>query len=374
MNKTGLFRLWSRQLQREFEYICWSYGLKLAMPLLEISRDKSRYGSWNHQQRTISISSVLIENYTWDIVIQILKHEMAHQVCSEIFGDPSGGHGENFRQACDLLGLAPEFRSAGGDLPQHFAGKTTADRLTVQGRRFIEKIGKLLALARSPNEHEANLAMTKAGELMDRYNLRSLEDDAGQGCGYVIINHKKKRIERYQRQICHILQEFFYVRVVFSSLYDPRLGGEHRIIELLGRWENIEVAEYVYYFLEKKLQSLWQENRRKFSGNARRAKNSYYSGLLDGFFNKLQKQNERLKQGMGRAACTATTSALVVAEDRELGNFVANRYPRLSRRTHRAARIYRDSYDGGLSEGGKIVLNKGVGGKAGNSGRLLGYD
>ena len=369
--QTDMFRLWSRQLQREFVDLNWRYKLNLSLPLFEIAKVKKHYGSWNQTQRTIRISSELIENFSWDIVIQILKHEMAHQICSEKFGDSSGGHGRNFQRACDFIGLAPEFRPAGGDLPKKFVSAVAIDEQTDIGRRFIKKISKLLALAQSANEHEANLAMTKAGELMDKYNLRQLEDDSSHGYGYLIINHKKKRIERYQRQICRILHEFFYVKIVYSSLYDPLLDTNHKIMELLGRRENIEVAEYVYHFLENKLKELWQQNKAKFKGNARRAKNSYYSGLLAGFYDKLEQQNKNLKKHSVYGHNSSNTSALVVAEDQQLQNFISNRYPRLCHRSRQSATIYRDSYDSGVADGGKIVINKGVSGTDGNLGRLL---
>ncbi len=370
---TDLFSIWGRQLQREFEDINWRYRLNMRLPLFEINRAENRYGSWDSRQRIIRISSVLIENFSWDIVIQILKHETAHQVCSEIFFDDTGGHGSNFHRACDLLGLDQQFRSAAGDLPNGFVSAETSDRQTDQGRRFIKKISKLLALAQSANEHEANLAMTKAGELMDKYNLSRIEEDSNQGYNYLIINHKKKRTERYQRQICRILHQFFYVRIIYSSLYDPLLDTEHKVMEILGRKENVEVAEYVYYFLENKLKELWRLNRNKFQGNGIRAKNSYYSGVLAGFYDKLEQQNQILKKNSVYNHSSANTSALVVADDQHLENFVAGRFPRLYSSSSQRAIIYRDSYDSGVAEGGKIVLNKGVSNTDGNQGRLLGH-
>ncbi len=361
-------RIWGRQLLQEFETICWQYGLKLTAPLFEISSSRSHYGSWRSTDRIITISSVLIKNFSWDITLQILKHEIAHQVCSDLHADYHGGHGARFQQACDLLGLAPEFRRAGGDLPTLFESSETSSDQTVSGRRFIKKISKLLALAGSANEHEANLAMTKAGQLMDKYNLRQIEDDVKKGCSYLIINRRKKRIEGYQRKICLILQNFFYVRIIYASLYDPASDAVHKVIELLGKQENVKVAEYVYYFLEDRLATLWQRNRHKHRGNARRARNSYYLGLLEGFYRKLKKQNNHLQPS---SSAPSTTSALVVTADRHLNQFIANRYPRLSRRSHRGAQIYRQTYDDGVETGRRIVLHHGISKQDGNQGHLL---
>lgn len=369
----ALQRLWIRQLLHEYDYICWAFGLELQRPLFEISNSKSRYGCWLPNLRTIQISSVLIENFSWDIAVQILKHELAHQICTEYFHDSLGGHGNTFQKACDMLGLSAQFRNASGDLPSGFQASESLDQQTGAGRRFIEKISKLLALAGSANEHEANLAMAKAGELMDKHNLRQIEEESRTGYTHLIINRKKKRIEGYQRRICTILQDFFYVRIVFTSLYDAGRDESHRTIELLGKEENVEVAEYVYHFLDNQLALLWQQNRHKFHGNTRRSKNSYYLGLLDGFYRKLKKQNERVTKGTV-AKSDQTSSALIVSEDRQLNHFVGNRHPRLSRRTLRGTKIYKESYDDGVAAGQQIVLNQGISKKEGNQGGLLGHE
>lgn len=47
--------------------------------------------------------------------------------------------------------------------------------MTYERQQVLDKIDKLLALGQSPNEHEATLALSRAQELLDKYNL-SVED------------------------------------------------------------------------------------------------------------------------------------------------------------------------------------------------------
>ena len=348
--------MWARQLKQEFETITWNYRIGLLAPGFDISSSKTRYGSWNPHDCTIEISEHLIRNFSWDVVLNVLKHEMAHQICSQIFKVPNDGHGEIFQRVCNMIGLDPAFRSASGDLPEGIKYVDNPGPETREARRFTEKIRKLLALAQSSNEHEANLAMAKAAELMDKYNLRMAREDIRKGYGNIIINHKKKRIERHQRKIAQILRDFFYVDIVYSYMYDPELDTEHKVIDIMGKRENVEIAEFIYYFLERKIRELWKANRKNFKGKGIRARNSYYYGLLEGFYKKLQEQNRKTSmtvnlQGRG------TTSALVVASDAELNRFVSRRYPRLSKYSASKVRIYMDSYQQGISDGKKITIH-----------------
>ncbi|RUM89501.1 MAG: hypothetical protein DSZ23_03195 [Thermodesulfatator sp.] len=364
---------WARQLRKEFEEICWSYGIQLEPCVIEISNVKGRYGSWNQELGTIEISAELIRNFSWDVVLNVLKHEMAHQICSEIFGVPKGSHGKIFHEACEMIGLDPRFRTSSGDLPEGVTDHRNVGSQTLESRRFIERIRKLLALAQSANEHEANLAMAKARQLMDKYNLRMAELENTDGYVHVIINHKKKRLERHNRKICLILKKFFYVYVVLSSQYDPYEDTEHKVIDLMGRKENVEVAEYVYFFLLRKIRSLWEENRKKLNGKGIRARNSYYEGLLRGLYDKLEKQNcPTAGPPSGRHASGGkTTSELVLASDAELKRFVNSRYPHLHTYSSRRPKINMDCFAKGLAHGKKIVIQRAVHNHQGNKGLAL---
>ena len=243
---SAYYPLWGRQLLAEFANINWQYGLRLKTPVFEITETEKQYGSWQSVTRIIRISTRLITGHSWDITCQILKHEMAHQICSERFFENDGGHGPLFHKACDLLGLPAPFRLASGDLPKTGATDPSGNQQTEKGRQFIRRIGKLLALAGSNNEHEAAIAMEKASQLMARHNLQQVLEDAQSEFTSLIINGRTRRLERWQHKICAILLRFFYVKVVTASLYDPLQDTHHKTIEIFGRQENVAIAEYCY--------------------------------------------------------------------------------------------------------------------------------
>jgi hypothetical protein len=357
-----LDRLWLDQLRNEFANICFQYRVNLTTPILELSSAEKQFGCWLPDQRTIRISRSLIRQYPWDKVLMVFKHEMAHQLCTELFGLFREKHGQRFQQACQLLGVPAPYNLSQGDMPDILADPP-ADQQTAQGRKIIAKIDKLLALAASDNEHEAALAMQRATELLQRHNLKRETLEHPSACSRLIINTRLKQMATYRRAICSILRDYFFVKVVLSSLYDPLNDVSHKTIELLGRAENVPVAEHCYYFLEQQLASLWQANRHKFKGNTRTAKNSYYLGLLNGFAQKMRAQQiatELSSLQQQEKSEQVTPGALAISRDTILQDFVDMHFPRLSRRASRGARIYRQTFDDAVATGKKIVLNKTV--------------
>ncbi|MBW1635689.1 MAG: DUF2786 domain-containing protein [Deltaproteobacteria bacterium] len=364
----GKYRaIWLNQLLIEYKDICWNYNLDLIPPLFEISDLKREGGSWHPSSRTMRLSRYLIAGNPWQVTLQVLKHEMVHQLCSERFGSSETGHGRDFQRGCRLLGVEPEFCGSRSSLPELQLKLEKGSDISEKGRRFISRVEKLFALARSPNENEAGLAMQKANELIEKYNLSFFEGGEERQFGYAVINRRRKRIEAYQRHICRILQDFFFVRVVISSLYDPMTDQNYKVVELLGTRENVTIAEYCYSFLENKLVSLWAHNRYKFKGRTITEKNSYFLGLLAGFYDKLAQQKESRKEAIVRKE----EKALVTVAEKELTEYVETRFPRLRKVSRKAARIYRNTYNDGVATGKTITLAKGVAGVSVQSGRFL---
>ncbi len=366
-------RIWIRQLLQEFEGICWAYKIKLPLPVIEITHSKKIMGAWLPEIRTIRISSALILGHSWRLTLSVLKHEMAHQICSDLFNSQDKAHGRDFQRACVMLGVPVEMRGAIGDMSQIFCAADDGGTMTAQGRKFIARVEKLLALAGSSNENEAVLAMQKANELIEKYSLGQMTDRQRSPYAHVIINPGKCCIQRYQRRICGILRDFFYVKVVYAFLYDPRHDCRHKTIELFGTAENVAIGEYCYHFLENQLAILWRQHRHEYRGNSLRAKNSYYLGALNGFYKKLlgQRQTREESQGVPNGTNALVVRDMLAAENRKIDAYIAQKFPRLASRRPTAAVVYSDTFKDGATAGGRINLHKGVAAHAGNLGQLL---
>jgi hypothetical protein len=354
---------WRRQLAQEYRHLCWLYRVQLTTPLFEISEGQGRAGSWSSGLDTLSLASWLIREHSWDVVLEVLKHEMSHQYVAHMGRGDELPHGPAFQEACDRLGVHPEFRSAQGAIPR---------LLSKEGQRsggMLARVEKLFALAQSANVHEASLAMEKANAILRRYNLERLDRQTPSEYDYLIIKPGGKRIAAHQRLIAAILKDFFYVNVVIARQYEALSGETLRVIELTGAKENLAVAEHVYHFLRHRLEYLWREYR-KSTGALGKEKNSYWLGVLNGFREKLAGQERQVMHTSGND----TASSLICASDPGLIRYYRGRYPRLRTVQHAGPRVHGDIYQAGQREGKQLVIHKGVGAEAhtGNLGLLLG--
>lgn len=354
--------VWRRQLAQEYRHLCWLYRVQLRLPLFEIREGQSRAGTWSSGLDTLSLASWLIRDHSWDVVLEVLKHEMSHQYVQQVMGRGEElPHGPAFQEACDRLGVHPEFRAAQGAIPR---------LLTREGGRsgtMLARVEKLFALAQSANVHEASLAMEKANAILRRYNLERFDCQAATDYDYLIIKPGGKRIAAHQRLIAAILKDFFYVNVVIARQFEAASGETLRVIELTGAKENLAVAGHVYHFLSHRLEYLWQEYRKSTRATGRE-KNSYWLGVLNGFREKLATQDREAMRATGND----TESSLICASDPGLIRYYRARYPRLRTVQHNGPRVHGDTYQAGQQEGKQLVIHKGVGAASGNTGRLLG--
>jgi hypothetical protein len=363
-------RAWIGRLYSEYDRILFQYRLRLATPVIRIQPLISVWANWNPAGRAITLAERLIDDHPWDIVIDILKHEMAHQLVDEGPGGRApqeGPHGARFQEACRRLGVPSWAAAATGTLPLEIPNWRD-NALAPEEQRLLERVDKLLALAQSTNEHEAALAVERVRELYAKYNLERIRSGATSTHVHCVINQKRRRIPAEESVIFSILNAHFMVRAVFNGLYDARDLCEYKVVELMGTRENVLMAEYVYYFLLKQLEILWREYRLRTSQPAT-MRRSYMLGALEGFRKKLTASAEA--EAGGDIAASQSTRALLRRADQQLDKFVAMRFPRLSTRSLGGGRHYRDSFNDGVTDGASITLHRGVDGKSGNRGAQL---
>ncbi|MFM8316144.1 MAG: SprT-like domain-containing protein [Deltaproteobacteria bacterium] len=353
-------RAWTFQLAEDYLQILFAYKIKLKKPVFEIRPLGNRWGQWDPETRTMTFSERLIETHPWNIVLEILKHEMAHQYVTDIFGSDES-HGPLFKQACDKLGVAFWARKAESELEALI--KLGELENNEEESRLLNRVEKLLALATSTNEHEALAAMQKVQQLYVKYNLERVEKNQNvQYLSKIIFTHKK-RLERYQYVICSILNEHFFVEVIHSSLYDAKKLSEFKVIEILGTRENVQMAEYVYHFLMNQIEILWKGYQKERHKNPR-ARRSFSLGVATGFRDKLERHSLELDK-------KESSKALVARQDKELEVFVRSRYPRLVKIQH-GARVHEAiHYNAGKNRGASLVLHRGVSSATGMLGKLI---
>lgn len=344
---------WKKQLYKEYETICYQHNLTIYTPVIDIRSLKNSWGYWDSLNRTIVLSSVLIEKYSWDIVIEILKHEIAHQLVSEYFEVDSldKPHGEYFQKACTLLGMNNWAKRSVCDLEQFpNLGKEHFEKSNLP---VIKKIRKLLALSKSGNENEAFLAMTKARELSEKHNIEVLESSEEDDFDYISIGHNKKVTHSHEVQIASLLTSFFKVEIIFSDTFCQKTGEEYKCLLVYGTKSNIEIAEYIYYFIWNKLPEFFYNFKKTTNGTVN--KKSYYSGILTSIRKKLansyKKENKNLDENKNLS---------LQKHNQLLNSFLRNRHPKISTRSIGGGHLNRNSFEQGIQDGKNFQLNKGV--------------
>jgi len=349
---------WAAQLSQEHKVLSWRYGVDLTTPTIDISAGESRLGWWDAQTKTISLSSHLIKTEVWDIVLEVLKHEMAHQYVSTFY-DNADIHGQYFKLACKKLGVHKAFVGGGKDYNQQlqkFKGNLPAD-----AQKMLRKVEKLMALGQSNNEAEAQAASRKANYLLNKYNLQRINTgDADPNIKHLTICHKKKRIESIQKALLSVLRDYYYVNCLTSSTYHAEDDAVYKSMVLIGREEALIVAEYVYHFLLDTGQALWKDFRKKHSAK-RSQKVSFGMGFTAGIRDNHELMfDEEIKINGDLSMPVKVTKALM-AQNHEANRKEESRlFPKLKSGRYGKHQASSGAFKEGFKNGKNTHINKGV--------------
>ncbi len=323
---------------------------KLKPATFELSDASTRLGRWVPEMRTIEVSRKLVSEEPWGVVVEVLKHEMAHQFVHEVLGKhDESAHGPAFRELCARMGIDA---SAAG-MPR--AGATTSEE-----GRVLERISRLLALAESANVHEAQAAMSAAQKLMLKHNLDVVAAREKRGYGFRHLGKPTGRVSEAERRLGSLLEKHFFVEVIWVPVYRPLEQKRGSVLEVCGTPANLEMAEYVYSFLTHAAEHLWKEHKKQKGIRHNKDRRVFFAGVMAGFMDKLDSERVVHKE-----------QGLVWAGDAELETYYRQRHPRISMVRH-AGSQRTEAHAHGREAGKKLVLYKPVEGKASGSVKLLG--
>jgi hypothetical protein len=342
-----------RELRRVYDRLNHRHFTgKLRPPVLVLSDTTRRLGRWAGGSRTLELSRPLVLERPWLEVTSVLAHEMAHQFVDEILrvvGEPP--HGPTFVRVCAERGI--DGRAAGASIASPSSGEGDGDGQS----RVLDRIRKLLALAGSDNQHEAELAMKKAHQLMLRENIEQI----GVGHAYEVkhLGAPHRRASPVELEVMGLISELFFVEVIRVPVFVARQGVHAQAFEVIGTHENVAMAEHVHAFLLATADRLWRENRGDRRVRGGRDRNAYQCGVIRGFRDKL----------VGERTELATTEGLVWVGDGDLDAFFRRRYPRVTRRRRRMR--VNGAHAAGREAGRTVVLHKPVAERAAREGERL---
>lgn len=336
-----------RELRARYDWDNRSrFGGCLVAPVIVLSDSTTHLGRWHSATRTLELSRTLVVSRPWLEVAGVLEHEMAHQFVDEVLrvrGETS--HGETFRRMCAERGIDP--RAAGDPTAASRADPERPDGAADPADRVLDRIRKLLALAGSPNQHEAEIAMRKAHELMLRHNVEVAATHALRSYEVRHLGDPHKRGTRVESEIASLLSELFFVKVIRVPVYLPQLGKSGHVYEIAGTRANVEMAAHVYAFLLATAERLWLENRHDARVRNGRDRLIYQSGVIGGFRDKLLAERTGLQE-----------TGLVWVGDGDLDRFYRARHPHITTRRHLVR--MNGAHAAGREAGRTVVLHKPV--------------
>ncbi|MBI5515523.1 MAG: DUF2786 domain-containing protein [Deltaproteobacteria bacterium] len=321
----------------------------LRPPTLNLSDTRGRLGQWARDTRTLELSREAVLTLGWGVVLELLKHEMAHQYTDEVLGArEETAHGETFQRVCEARGI--DGRAKG--TPE--AGATDGSAAV------LERIRKLLALARSPNEHEAQSAMDAARRLMLKHNLEQVSLGERRDHHFRHLGAPSGRVEAHLKFLAVILHRHFFVETIWVPVWRPREGLRGTVLEVCGTRDNLELAAYVYSFLTHTAEALWTVHKRARGIARDRDRRSFLSGVMQGFLEKLDGER-RGDHARG----------LLWLGDPALNLYLRQRYPRI-RTVQTGSRVAPEAFGHGKEAGKNLVLHRAMEGSAQHRGNLLG--
>jgi hypothetical protein len=335
----------------EWENALWvldpSYRKRLRKPIFSLGDLKNKWGSWTGEKREICLSRDLVLKHPWDAVQEVLKHEIAHQFAQELLGaDGEPPHGPTFMKACQLLRANPKASGEYKPLDERILGDSTnlEDKILV-------RIKKLMALAQSKNQHEAEAAMAKAHKLIEKHNIDLLKRDEDRHFISVFVGKPACRHFREENDLANLIQDFYFVHGIWVPAYVLEKGKRGNVLEITGTIQNVRIASYVHEFVKRYVDAQWV----KYNGNKglnRYRKSDFAVGIIEGFRSKLKSQRSK-KRAKGKLS-------LIKVEDPLLKKHVSFRYPRTTSIRQKGLRRDRNVLNDGRRLGKNLVISKGI--------------
>ncbi|AKT37906.1 uncharacterized protein CMC5_020490 [Chondromyces crocatus] len=338
-----------RELLETYHALNYShFRRKLQPAVIALSDTAGRLGRWVADARLIEIGRRLVLEQPWGVVVEVLKHEMAHQYVYEVLKvTHETAHGPRFREVCETLGIDAVA-----------AGMPTAVS-TPEENRVLERISRLMALAESANVHEAEAAMAAAQRLMLKYNLDLAQTRAVRRYGFRHVGKPTGRVTESERIVGGILVKHFFVEAIWTPMYLPLEGKRGSVLEICGTTANLEMAAYVHAFLHHTAEQLWLAHKRANGIQANRDRRTFTAGVMLGFLEKLNAERKReIEKG------------LVWVQDADLSDYYRARYPRVHHVRH-SGNQRTEAHAHGRAAGRQIELRRPLEGEGRRGSMLL---
>lgn len=171
--------------------------------------------------------------------------------------------------------------------------------------KVLDKMRKLLALSKSPNEHEAARAAERVQALLVRYNLSLVDVEKGPASEIDADYNLRTTPYKWRRTLGTSLAKMYFTRYFYSTLKDGKtVYDAHGFI---GERQNIMVAKMMFEYLIKTIDRLAM-NGAKVLPEAQRSpyRTDFRKGCSYKLCERIRKRVEDAKAGLAKDEDTKT--------------------------------------------------------------------
>jgi predicted SprT family Zn-dependent metalloprotease len=326
---------------------------QLEQPSFIIKNLETKWGTWDYTNREITLNRRLFTKFSnWYEFKKTLKHEMAHQYVDCVLGakgevDP---HGKLFQQ----IAQEEEFEEILKDEAS----------VSTQGKdSIVAKIEKLLSLAQSDNQSEAENAMKFANHLMRKWNVSLVVEDKERNFTEKVITEPTKRRNASMFALSRLMKKHFFVNIIWVWEHNPMTGKSGWCLEIVGTETNVDIASYSAEFI---LRVAEQEFKKAKKNGQYVQKVSFINGVINGFMSKLEDQKAEDALKATKDGCTD----LISVSDPKLNEYYHKKHPNIRQTNYGISGGRGAGYGSGTNVGRNLTIARGVGSN-GSRGRLL---
>lgn len=228
----------------------------------------------------------------------------------------------------------------------------------MEKEQITEKIRKLLRLAESPNEHEAALAAARAQELMEKYQIATLEEQFKTNVEDVGIEAKCNWDKWY---------EVLFLDLAKSCDLQPyaRKRDGKRTLSVIGLKSDVEVFQHLWAYLTSAILKLqkadWRIEKAAYSRalSTRAYANRHRKAFCLGAAQRVGEMVRERKTA--RAEADQQTKALVVRKADQINEYLKQSGRNFTRPKTRRQNALRAEYVArGYQQGGSISINRAI--------------
>lgn len=223
----------------------------------------------------------------------------------------------------------------------------------MENHEVLEKIKKLIALATSPNEHEAALAMEKASKLLEKHNLSMADLQSHKAVDptmFMVSKEMGKRVPKWiQILYLHVAQVFdceLLIQKHVNSLQSYAIVGQKDDIEMTKHF-----CAYFIITIPKLAEHVQFKNygEYEFRRMKTKEKNDFIYGATVTVIGRLKE--------MYRKMSTTKSTALVLANKKKVvADYIANNFRTRTQGIKGKQKISRQAYMAGVHAGKNMSI------------------